>query len=318
MASGQDGQRVGADLVRHVSVGGDPVGPHDDPVDRARAPSGSRPPSPSPRGGGCPPARAPTPSGGRPAGAGASRRPTPAPGGRAPRRRAARRPRCRAARGERAGVAVRERAVAGLEALGAELGQPPVGLVLLGGCARGERERIAVAAASARSSAQPRLTAVGRVARSSVGGRRRSRRGRPSAIAVCGSDADRRGAAHREGADAVGHLREATRSGSSAPRPAGRAGRARAGRRPPSGAARRSSRADAYVGVEPSPQALVEKLELALRAERARLERGLDRDPVDERDRAPPPRTRVDCLVDEALTLRRPSSVFAIARADRR
>jgi hypothetical protein len=34
VARGEDGQRIGPDLVRDVSVRGDPVGAHDDAVDR--------------------------------------------------------------------------------------------------------------------------------------------------------------------------------------------------------------------------------------------------------------------------------------------
>ena len=71
-----------------------------------------------------------------------------------------------------------------------------------------------------------------------------------------------------------------TRSESRAPRPAGRADRGRAARRPPNAAVRRSP-GRRYR--EPR-KAVVEHLELTLASHRARVERGLDREPVDERD----------------------------------
>ena len=98
VVGGEDGERVGADLVRGVAVGGDPVGAGDDRVDLAAGHHQTRQRSRrSPRAG-CPPARAPRRSGGRPGAAAASRRRARARAAPAPRRPGAHRPPSRSRR----------------------------------------------------------------------------------------------------------------------------------------------------------------------------------------------------------------------------
>ena len=229
---GQHGQGIGAHLVRHVAVRGDPVGAHHDAVDeaarhqRARRRVGHH----AVRDAGL--AQLP----GGQAGALEQRtrlvhpdlgEPAALPG-RA--QHAARGP--VAAGGERAGVAVRERARAALEQLGAEPGQPPVRLVLLavqrGAPPRARRGRRGTARAPRRGSR--------RSAASSAAARRPRPRGRRRA--PCRTRRPARWPARRA-RQAFGCSRppaRPSRSGSSAPPRAAPAGRAPAGRRPRSAA----------------------------------------------------------------------------------
>ena len=253
VAVGQHGQRVGADLVRRVAVGGDAVGAGDHGVDPAAAQQAARPPrrrSPSPR---CPGRPAPRRSGARPAAAAASRRRTRA---RACRPRARRRPRrgpCRSRRwpGRRrcSGSARSRRPAAGRPRRGPARGPsamssawtaPGLGEQRLGHRAPAPPAASAPGAQRAsRSSAQNRFTAVGRVAarcrRACVQPRERRRR-RPARAdrlppgqrqSVGRRDADRRRAAHRQLADGLAQLGDGRGSPGTPSRPAAGSGPAR-------------------------------------------------------------------------------------------
>ena len=119
----------------------------------------------------------------------------------------------RPAGGERAGVAVGEQPLAVADQRRAVLGHARVGVELIARRSRAARSSSAASPspadlAASRSSAQRRLTAVGRVARaaSRTASKSRSPARTPERDAVGGRDADRRRAAHRQPPDRVGDL----------------------------------------------------------------------------------------------------------------